>query len=105
MTMLKCKADTCIHNRECLCSRGDIMVGGKFASESKDTCCESFHEKKGEAFTSSMCHPSPTIMIDCEAINCRYNTNYKCTAKKVDISGAGATGSRETACVTFEEKK
>lgn len=104
MVNLKCSADTCTYNRECLCCKGDIMVGGLHADCSGKTCCESFNERRGDSLTSSLNHPSPTISIDCEATKCRYNNNYKCTAEKVTINGAGAKGTQETACSTFVEK-
>ena len=43
------------------------MVGGKHASCSAETCCESFTEKKGDSFKSAVEHPSEYISIDCEA--------------------------------------
>ena len=104
MANLTCKADTCTYNTAFLCSRGDIVVGGKHADSSDSTCCESFRENKGEHLLASTNHPSTTISIDCEAKNCRYNRNFKCTAEEVTINGAGAKGRVETACKTFVEK-
>ena len=49
-------------------------------------------------------HPSTVISIDCEAVKCVYNSNYKCTASHVDIKGCGACDCGETACSTFKEK-
>ena len=83
---------------------GDIMVGGKHASCSAETCCESFTEKKGDSFKSAVEHPSEYISIDCEAAKCMYNENYKCTASRVDIRGCGACDCKETACATFDGK-
>ena len=104
MANLKCSANTCTYNKESLCCKGDIMVGGAHADCSGKTCCESFNERRGDSLTSATSHPSPTISIDCEASGCRYNFNYKCTAEKVAINGAGAKDSQETACGTFVEK-
>lgn len=104
MADLKCKADTCTYNKSECCCKGDIMVGGKQACCQDETCCESFSEKKGDSFSSSMEQPCRTISIDCEAVKCMYNTNYKCHAEHVDIKGSGANVSRETACSTFKEK-
>lgn len=106
MTDLKCSVENCAYNAEHLCSKGDICVGGKNAICSEDTCCESFaqHKEGMDAFTSSIAHPSKNITIDCEAVKCRYNTGYKCTASHVDIKGCGACGCGETACETFMEK-
>lgn len=107
MAELKCAAENCVFNKECLCSKGDIMVGGKHATDREDTCCESFMEKRDgrDSYTSSTSHPSRIISIDCEAVKCIYNHNYKCAAEHVDISGSDACKSRETACATFTEKQ
>ena len=47
---------------------------------------------------------SKTISIDCEAVKCVYNTNYKCHAEHVDIRGCGACDCESTACATFKER-
>ncbi len=105
MAELKCGAESCTYNKDRLCSKGDIMVGGKHADRSDDTCCESFMLKRGEdSYTSSLSHASKIISIDCEAVKCVYNQNYKCVASHVDIRGGQANESRETACATFKEK-
>ncbi len=106
MADLKCMAVNCTYNKEKLCSKGDIMVGGKHADNTDDTCCESFAPRRdgNDVFTSALEHPSRTISIDCEAVKCVYNSNYKCVAEHVDIQGSKANESRETACATFKEK-
>ena len=106
MAELKCQVENCTYNKEKLCSKGDIMVGGKHACSTEDTCCESFAQKREgrDSYTSALDHPSKIISIDCEAVKCMYNKNYKCIAERVDISGLGACDSRETACATFKEK-
>ena len=104
MAILQCGVETCTYNKEKYCCKGDILVGGKQAVQSQDTCCESFREGKGDRFMSSLEHPSKTISIDCEAEKCVYNSNYKCYAEKVKISGNHAGTSRETVCETFKEK-
>lgn len=106
MADLKCVVENCTYNKDCLCSKGDIMVGGKHACDCDGTCCESFAQKREgrESFSNSLSHPSHTISIDCEAVKCIYNSNYKCVAEHVDIKGCGASECRETACATFSEK-
>ena len=106
MAELKCGARSCIYNKEHLCSKGDIMVGGKYADKFEDTCCESFAARKEgkDVYTSSLSHPSVVISIDCEAVKCVYNQNYKCVAEHVDIRGGHAGESKGTACATFTEK-
>lgn len=105
MSELKCGAENCVYNFECLCSKGEICVGGKHADTSDKTCCESFapHREGMDVFTSSLSHPSKNISIDCEAVKCMYNENYRCKAERVDIRGLGARGSAETCCKTFRE--
>ena len=106
MAELKCVAENCVYNKDCLCSKSDIMVGGKHADTIDDTCCESFMEKRQDrdSYSNSTSHPSKYISIDCEAVKCVYNQNYKCVASHVDIRGGQANESRETACATFKEK-
>ena len=106
MAELKCQVENCTYNKEKLCSKGDIMVGGKHATNMQETCCESFAEKREghDSYTSSLQHPSKVISIDCEAQNCVYNSNYKCHAEHVDIKGCGADNCKETTCATFKEK-
>lgn len=104
MAELKCSVENCSYNKSRYCCKGDIMVGGKHADCTDDTCCESFLQDGRDHYTSSLEHPSKIISIDCEAANCMYNRNYKCTADHVDIKGCGACDCKETACATFVEK-
>ncbi len=106
MADLKCAVENCTYNEDRLCCKGDIMVGGKHACDCDGTCCESFAERKEDydVFTSALSHPSKTSSIDCEAVKCIYNSNYKCHAEHVDIKGCGACDCGETACATFTEK-
>lgn len=106
MAELKCGVENCTYNKEHYCSKGDIMVGGKHAVTEDETCCESFSQRRegNDAYTSSLSHPSRIISIDCEAVKCVYNSNYKCVAEHVDIKGCGACDCDETACATFTER-
>ncbi|MBQ3104953.1 MAG: DUF1540 domain-containing protein [Lachnospiraceae bacterium] len=104
MAELKCKADTCTYYKDECCCKGDIMVGGKHACESQGTCCESFVKRRGDSLTSAAGHPSVTVSVDCEAVKCMYNANYKCMAQSVEIKGSGADNSHGTCCKTFREK-
>ena len=106
MAELRCRITNCVYNKDEYCCKGDIMVGGKHADKSDDTCCESFVERKGDKanYISSISHPSKVISIDCEAEKCVYNKNYKCVADHVDIRGCNACDSKETVCATFAEK-
>lgn len=99
MAQLTCGAQACSYNQDNCCCKGDIMVGAE-----QGTCCESFHKRNENAFISSSCRPSPTVSIDCDAVRCIYNTDYRCRAEKVAIKGSSAASSMETVCATFQEK-
>ena len=104
MAELCCSVANCTYNNQCYCCKGDICVGGERAHKDEDTCCESFVQRREGSYTSSLEHPSRIISIDCEAADCVYNEDYKCTAEHVDIKGCGACDCRETACGTFRER-
>lgn len=102
MAELRCRVKNCVYNNDEYCCKGDILVGGKHAKETRDTSCESFVDRKGNTYTSAMDHPSRTIQIDCEAAKCTYNQDYKCHAKEVEIGGkCDACSCGETSCATF----
>lgn len=105
MTELDCNVANCVYNKKQCCCKGDIMVSGTHACKVDDTCCESFAQKKGDSYTSAMEHPSKTISVDCEAVKCVHNSEYKCHANKIDIKGSGACDCSGTACATFSEKQ
>lgn len=104
MAELKCTVTNCGYNKDKLCCKGDITVGGKSACTTDETCCESFREKKADSYSNAMDNPCRTISIDCEARNCMYNKESKCYADHVDIKGSGASDCQETACATFKER-
>lgn len=104
MAELVCGAVNCTYNNDKYCCKGDIMVGGKHAQSSENTCCESFHKSNGESYSNATSHPSKTISIDCEAVKCIYNADYRCQAAHVDIKGSNADKAMETLCATFKEK-
>lgn len=104
MVSLKCGACDCSYNKDNCCCKGDIMVGGKHACDCNDTCCESFHKRSSDSFTSAISHPSQMISIDCEAVKCIYNSDYRCKAEHVDIKGSSAKMCSETNCATFKER-
>lgn len=101
MPLLVCSAMTCIYNKGECCSKGDIMVGGKNAETSSETCCESFVPRSENGATSSLGAPCDRIQVDCKACQCQYNEHEKCCASKIDINGASAKDSDQTACGTF----
>ena len=105
MTDLHCTVAGCANNRESLCCRPDIMVSGPDSSNSKQTFCANFIDRKdGGAATNSVDHesPNPTLDIHCEAANCAYNQQMACSANHVDISTTPVNGGQiKTECSTF----
>ena len=77
MADLKCGVTNCGYNKDSCCCKGDICVGGERAENADSTCCESFTDGKKDSFTSALEHPSRMISIDCEAVKCMYNENYR----------------------------
>ena len=104
MALLDCTVSNCTFNKSECCCKGDILVGGVHADSDEDTCCESFRERGFDSFQSSTAHPAKTINIDCEAINCTYNSSYRCSADHVDICGTNAHSPSGTICSTFAER-
>lgn len=104
MPDLVCSAQNCVYNKAMYCSKGDIKIGGEHATACQDTCCDSFQERRTESVKSSIGTPSTQTEIKCEAVRCRHNNGCTCHAQHVDISGAAASKSAETECITFTEK-
>ena len=104
MTDLSCKVSNCAYNQDCLCCKGEISVGTTGAKNETGTCCDSFMQQGEQVYQNSTCHASSLIDIDCEAVKCIYNDNYKCKAKKVDILGNGAMNREGTLCGTYREQ-
>ncbi len=103
MPALTCAATTCIYNKDELCSKGDIKVGGEDARHSDDTFCASFVERgKGSVTNSAVdgCGCS-TIDICCEACTCKYNRDEACTASQIGIEGSNACECTQTECGSF----
>ena len=53
MPQLKCTVQTCVHNKQFLCDLDEITVGGESAKNPKETCCDSFQERKEGSYTNS----------------------------------------------------
>ena len=101
MTVLSCSAVTCVYNKEELCSKGDIKVGGSEATKKDQTCCESFIERKAGSMSNSEKIGYTTIGIECEAQECVYNEERECFAGAINVGGNEAATSEETRCSTF----
>lgn len=95
---------TCVYNKDALCSKGDITIGGENARIADETCCKSFRERTSEDYSSAEGCGCKTINVDCEARECIYNENCKCDAAKIGIGGVSATQCQDTMCGTFDCK-
>ena len=102
MTILKCSAANCIYNKDQLCSRGNIDINGKNAASPNETNCDSFQERSGSSVTDRYSCGCEKIQIDCQAHNCTYNSDCKCTASSIQVEGSGAHSSADTKCSTFQ---
>ena len=107
MSYLRCNVRTCSNNQNDLCIREGIQVDGPTADNKDDTCCNSFTQRAENYSNVVSRHTSaePETAIQCDAVNCSYNKEYKCMAPSVDISGSAASTSLETCCSTFDCKK
>lgn len=107
MPALSCSATTCIYNKQELCSKGDVKIGGTSARQAQETCCESFQERMKDSMSNSMNSSMASgcgctnIAIDCEAKNCQFNESCRCTAGGVQISGSQACCCDDTRCSSF----
>ncbi len=103
--MLHCSVTNCASNRDAMCCRNGINVGGVNAKTSDCTCCEAFQQEIVGVTNQSMCqNPNPDIRIHCDAMECVHNNAHKCTAKDVNICGNHAGDKHETKCTTFKAK-
>ena len=102
MPQLKCTVQTCVHNKQFLCDLDEITVGGESAKNPKETCCDSFQERKEGSYTNSMKEASDCSCVDCKATNCMYNKECECHAGKISVEGGDAKQASGTECATFQ---
>lgn len=104
MTNLDCSVASCLYNQSQCCCKGDIRVEGKDADSPQGTCCGSFREKKGDSYTNVAGDPSRSVHVACDAVNCVYNADYKCSADTIGISGSNACDCKQTECASFRKQ-
>lgn len=104
MTRLDCNVTGCVHNAENCCCKGSIVVDGRTAKEKCETCCGSFDENKGGMFRNLFKTPENRLEVECEAINCIYNDNRRCSAEHIGITGGDASEAVQTECSSFRAK-
>ena len=105
MTGLGCNVMSCVHNDNDnkLCCLSSIQVQGNSACNCDDTCCGSYEEAKSKATNASK-NPNNFLNVTCEATNCVFNEDKKCSADQISISGVCASNACETVCASFRCK-
>lgn len=115
---LTCSANSCVHNKEGLCSANTILVKGVSASTTSETNCSTYKETSirnsiaslgnmnysgqfEQMLNSGNIEMSPDIR--CEAMTCKYNTEGFCDSNRVIVSGAHTNVSGGTCCESFCE--
>ena len=101
MPELKCTVQTCVHNKNFYCDLDEIQVGGDKAKKAKETCCDSFVERKGDSYSNVTGSASPKSDVACKAVECMYNNQCKCHAGKISVEGSSACRCDQTECATF----
>ena len=104
MTKLNCNVTSCVHNADDCCCKNSIVVEGQTARDKCDTCCASFDENKGDAFTNLFKTPENRLEVDCEAINCVYNERRRCVAEHIGIGRGKASSAGQSECTSFKAK-
>lgn len=103
MTVLDCSATNCFYNKEKRCSKGSIQVEGRTAEKMSETCCGNFKESEN-CMCNSTSAAEREIDVSCEAANCQYNRDCKCSAGHIGINGSNACKCTETECGSFSCK-
>lgn len=101
MTNLDCSVKNCKYNEDNCCCKENIEIDGKTARRSSETCCGSFVERTSDSMSNSVYEPSKETNVSCKAEDCVHNSNCKCHASNIDISGIKACCCGETECKTF----
>ena len=87
MTKLDCNVTSCLHNSDNCCCKSEIIVDGSQAKEACETCCGSYDENKGGAFTNLFKTPEKKREVGCEG-----------------IAGDGAVEASQTECSSFRAR-
>ena len=96
-----CGNRMCYHEERCCC-KGNIKVEGSEAVHQNETCCGSFVERGEKSCGCNVKeHESKKIDVACEACNCTFNENKKCSADHIGIAGGNACSCGETECASF----
>ena len=101
MTQLNCTVASCRYNEDSCCCKDGIMVEGKSATTSGETCCGSFAEKTSDMVKNYTGEPKKATDVSCKAEKCVHNENCQCKASGIDVAGRNACCCSETECGTF----
>ena len=101
MTILDCSVTGCVYNTDKCCCKGDIKVEGSEAKSNEETCCGSFRERGAKSASNVDKDICKMIDVVCQACNCKFNKDEKCSAEHIGIAGGDACNSRETECASF----
>lgn len=99
MTKLQCNVNSCSSYNKGYCCRPCIHVNGATAHMCSETNCQSYSENTNQ-MTSGCQYNNPNQILDisCDANQCLYNHNHKCTADSISIN-SGCSG---TECSSFK---
>lgn len=116
MTILNCSAMSCVHNEAGMCQAGYILIEGKNSTTTLETKCSSYKPNKfinqvralvntnyvGEVMQlfSSMDRVKMNPQINCQALNCFFNSSGKCESRNVAIS-VDKSDTTKVMCETF----
>ncbi len=101
MTILDCTVTGCVYNADRCCCKGDIKVEGHSAKTMGETCCGSFRERGEKSGKNTVGKISKEIEVACEACNCKFNEDGRCSANHIGIAGGEACTCAETECASF----
>lgn len=101
MPELRCTVETCAHNKQCCCDKGDIHVDGDRAQAKSETCCNSFQDYATTNYSNSCKSASCTSQIHCDAQTCKHNCDCVCHADNVEMQGSNACNCCDTECASF----
>ncbi|MCY1712770.1 DUF1540 domain-containing protein [Caproiciproducens galactitolivorans] len=107
MINLSCDVMNCANNKDRYCCRPEIQVGGRSANASRQTSCASFSDATDSAQNAvGTVLPNTSLEIYCEAENCKYNIDEKCSADHIGIHAetANPNSQSNTECASFENQ-
>lgn len=105
MTKLDCNVVSCSYNEDNCCRRADIQVEGTDARTPSETSCGSFEPRGCGCAKNETGVPAKATAVACEAVECRFNREKKCSADHIGIAGGHADSFRETECGSFSHNE